>query len=119
MQKKKERRKFPRYSAVNLMADIDGQMFAVTDISLGGLRLAGDIGETFEDGESRRTLTFSLRLMADDQTGEAQAVRANGLVVGRYDDATAIKFQSATMPLMKIVVRHASLELGVEPYFLK
>ena len=113
MRKIKERRLFQRFPAGNLIAEIDGKLYDVEDISLGGLRLSG------RAKSEERSLTFVLR--PRDVPGEAdnKGVQAKATVVACYDDATALKFENATMPLMKLVVQQASLELGVEPYAVK
>jgi hypothetical protein len=113
MQIVKERRLFPRYPAVNLLIDIDGQMFQVEDISLGGLRLNGraNVRSGF--------LSFTLCPHESGDSDRKKAVRGRATVVGSYDNATALKFDRASMPLMKLVVRQASNELGVEPYAVK
>jgi len=108
-----ERRLFSRYPAVNLMAEIDGQLFDVADISLGGLRLRG------QENAERTALTFLLCPHDFGTFDRKQGVEVSANVVGCYGDTTALKFNRATMPLMKLVLRQASLELGVEPYVVK
>lgn len=109
-----ERRLFPRYPAVNLVAEIDGQLFDVTDISLGGLRFLGQAA-----AKEQGLLTFLLRPRDMGDSEGNLGVQVSAKVVGHDDDTTAVKFNRATMSLMKLVVRQASLELGVEPYAVK
>ncbi|HXP98217.1 MAG TPA: hypothetical protein VN809_16000 [Telmatospirillum sp.] len=113
MPKVKERRFFARYPAVNLMIEIDGQMFEVEDISLGGLRLNGraNVRNSF--------FSFTLCPRESGAINRKAAVRGEAAVVALYDNAMALKFERANMPLMKLVVRQAANELGVEPYAVK
>jgi hypothetical protein len=113
MHRRPERRLFPRYSAANLVVDIDGVVYEVDDISLGGLRIQGKL----EGG--RRSVAFLLCPQALGEIDRGRGVRGRALVRAHYDNATALEFDGATLPLLKLVVRQASLELGVEPFALK
>jgi hypothetical protein len=109
-----DRRLFSRYSAANLRAEIDGRLFEVKDISLGGIRLS-----QLPDS-SELALSFFLCPCQSGVLDRRQGVMVQGAVVAHYDDATtALEFKRATMPLMKLVVQQAALELGVEPYAVK
>lgn len=110
MPKFDERRLFSRYPAVNLLAEIDGRLFDVTDISLEGVRVKG---LTRLSGKS---LTFFLYSAG---AGHKHKVRATGTLAVRYRDAVALRFEHPTMSLMKLVMQQVSLELGVEPYAVK
>jgi hypothetical protein len=107
----RERRQFPRFPAVNLTAEIDGRIFEVKDISMGGIRLSA-VG--LPPGTS---LTFTL--CPCDGASSAPAVKASGVLVGQYGDSAALKFQRPTMPLLKLVCRQAAVNLGVEPFLVK
>jgi hypothetical protein len=113
MRKVEERRLFPRYPAVSLVVDIAGQLYEVEDISLGGLRLRGRI-EIQE-----RSVPFLLCPNGPGEVDRKHGVRGQGIVVAHHGDSTALEFDGATLPLLKMVVRQASLELGIEPYALK
>jgi hypothetical protein len=95
------------------MAEIGGRLFDVADISLGGIRIKG---VTEIAGDSLRFLLCPVNFGIPDRK---RGVQVSGTVVGRYEDATAMRFDLATMPLMKLVVHQVSLELGIEPYAVK
>jgi hypothetical protein len=113
MRKVTERRLFPRYPAVDMVVEIDGRVYEVEDISLGGLRIRGLI-ELRE-----RSFPFLLCRRNLGEVDRNKGVRGRGVFVGHYGDRTALEFDGATLPLLKMVVRQASLELGIEPYAVK
>ena len=110
MRRTTDRRLFARYSASGLTAEVNGTVLAVKDISLGGMRLAGRVGTP----SSR--ITFIIACV--DGNGDVP-ITASGLVLRHGQTSTAIAFQGATLPLMKLVVRQASRHLGVDPYMVK
>lgn len=106
-----ERRLFPRYSATGLSIRVNGEDHPVVDISLGGLLVNALVGTP------RKRLSFALA--ADDGGDGDGPVPVIGMVVRQTGDTTAIAFQNATLPLLQMVVRQASRQLGVDPYLLK
>lgn len=95
------------------MAKIDGRLLAVEDISLGGLRLSGVLGD------NTRPIPLVLYPRDGDTLLINEGVPASGKLVGRYGHSTGVKFVSTTLPLMKLVLRQVARALGVEPYLLK
>jgi hypothetical protein len=110
MRRTTDRRLFARYSASGLTAEVNGTVLAVKDISLGGMRLDGLVGNPSS------LITFVIS--CTDSDGDTP-ITASGLVLRHGHTSTAIAFQSATLPLMKLVVRQASRQLGVDPYMVK
>ncbi|PKU25245.1 PilZ domain-containing protein [Telmatospirillum siberiense] len=105
-----ERRLFPRYPTIGLKVEIDGRLFDVADISLEGVRVKGPglvIGNS---------VTLLLYPAGKDRR---KGVLVGAKVVVRHRDSVALRFDGATMALMKLVVHQASLHLGVEPYAVK
>jgi hypothetical protein len=106
-----ERREFPRYPALGLTAQINGQVFVIQDISMGGLRLCGS-GTVPEGG-----IDFIICPAGGEPS--VDGIKATAVVVARYGDKVALKFDKPSMPLLKLVVRQASASLGVEPFLVK
>ncbi|MDR3438247.1 hypothetical protein [Telmatospirillum sp.] len=97
-----------------MTAEVGGVIHPVRDISLGGMRLEGIVSEPCS------VITFVLFAAVDaDGADKEKTIVATGLVLRHHRNSTAIAFQNATMPLMKMVVRQAARQLGIEPYLVK
>lgn len=108
-----DRRKATRFEGRGLIASIGGILMDVRDISICGAKVArssvpikGDVSITLHQrGEHRLDLTGSI-LVA-------------GSVVHAGKDAIHLRFETATFALSRMIVAHASKQLGIAPYSVK
>ena len=108
-----DRRKATRFDGPGLVANINGMLVDVRNISVGGAKVArlitppkGDISiALLQRGEHRLDLTGS--------------VSVTGSVVHVGKDSIHLRFETATFALSKMIVAHAGRLLGITPYSVK
>lgn len=108
-----ERRKFPRVPGNGLMANANGKLIEVIDISFGGMKLGTPLEVT------ERVQSFTLIPRDGDKLALNESVRVSGTVIRSDDQYAVVKFSTVTMALSKLIVRRTSEKLGVAPYYVK
>lgn len=106
-----DRRQYPRYPARNLLADVGGGIFEVETISLTAAWIRGRP----ELAEPRCHLTF----LPDEADGLPPVLEIMAHMVRQDGSGSVFRFDRVSMPLMRLVLRQASRQLGVEPYLVK
>ena len=108
-----DRRHYTRFSGKGLVASISATLVEVIDISMGGAKIAAGFPNHTQD------ITFILiprvgkKLMLND------GVRGTGTIVKTDADAVSIQFNRVSYNLAKLIVRHTSEALGVQPFMVK
>lgn len=109
----RDRRHQPRYAGDRLMANVNGLLVEVADISLTSISLKTEIKSSSgpllltlypRDG-SKLTLNEGLRVKAD--------------LIRCENGVTALKFQTTTLALSRLVIKLTANRLGIDPYFVK
>jgi hypothetical protein len=108
-----DRRHHPRYAGPGLMANIGGRLVNVIDISVGGARL--EKGFAMAKGP----VSFVLIPRVGSKLILNEGVKVTGTVAHEDDQSVGIVFIAATYALSKLIVRHASKLLKVEPHMVK
>lgn len=106
-----DRRRYPRYPVKNLFADVEGEMFEVENISLIAVWLKGQPELT----GPRTMVTF----LPEEADGLPPAIEVPATMLRQDERGTFLRFERATMPLMRLVLQQASRHLGVAAYLVK
>ena len=109
-----DRRNYVRVHNVDIMANINGRLVAVLDISLSGVRLSNDFPLNQE------TVTMSLIPKVGERLDVNRSVAAKGKVIriDVEDHAVAVAFEQMSYSLSKMIVAATSRRLGVKPYMV-
>lgn len=108
-----DRRMATRFDGRGLMANVGGVLVDVLDISIGGAKVARRIAPP------TKVTVIVLYRRDGNRIDLNGAVSVTGSVV--HADAAAIhfRFETATFALSKLIVAHASKQLGVAPYSVR
>lgn len=108
-----DRRAFRRFAGNGLMARIGDAIVEVTDISVGGLRVARQ--------DLARGRRVHLQLIPREGTKLAlnESIRAEAEVVGACDAWTHLRFTAVSYSLAKLIIRHIARTTGVQPYHFR
>lgn len=103
-----DRRHQSRHDGAGLVAEIAGQILAVSDVSTGGLAVQSP--DLKVGGRVRVVLS---------RTGGGDGVATECEVVGRSGDKAHLAFMRPTLPLLRLIVAHVSAVTGITPHLLK
>ena len=109
-----DRRSYVRVHNVDIMANINGRLVEVLDISLSGVRLSN----SFPLNEEK--VTMSLIPKVGERLDVNRSVVAKGKVIriDAEDHAVAVAFEQMSYSLSKMIVAATSRRLGVKPYMV-
>ena len=109
-----DRRSYVRVNSVDIMANINGRLVEVLDISLSGVRLSNG----FPLNEDK--VTMSLIPKVGDCLDVNRSVTARGTIIrfDAEDHAVAVAFEQMSYSLSKMIVAATSRRLGVKPYMV-
>jgi len=96
-----ERRRYPRLGNIRLMANIGGKLVRVVNVSAKGMT----VERTFPYGAE--PLSFTLYPSDGRRLDLNKGVKGTGIVAHEEDDLVGIRFQPATLALVRLVVDHA------------
>lgn len=109
-----DRRHYVRTHNVEIMANINGRLVQVLDISLSGVRLSNGFPL---NGEK---VTMSLIPKMGERLDVNRSVVAKGTVIriDAEDHAVAVAFDQMSYSLSKMVIMATSKRLGVKPFMV-
>jgi len=109
-----DRRSYVRAHNVDILANINGRLVQVLDISLSGVRLSNGFPLTGEK------VTMSLIPKVGDRLDVNHSVTAKGSVIriDAEDHAVAVAFDQMSYSLSKMVIAATSKRLGVKPFIV-
>jgi len=96
-----ERRRYPRLGNIRLMANIGGKLVRVVNVSAKGMT----VERTFPYGVE--PLSFTLYPSDGRRLDLNKGVKGTGIVAHEEDELVGIRFQPATLALVRLVVDHA------------
>jgi len=108
-----ERREKPRSPGNGLMARIGDKLVEVIDLSVTGVKVVRGV----HLGEGAVSFTLFRRIGASLELN--QGVKVTGRVVRIDETSVAIDFLANSYALAKLVVWHASGQLGAAPHMVK
>ena len=97
-----ERRRYPRFQGFGLMANIGGKLVRVVNVSAKGMT----VERTFPYGTE--PLSFTLYPSDGRRLDLNKGVKGTGIVAHEEDALVGIRFQPATLALVRLVVDHAN-----------
>jgi len=95
-----ERRRYPRLPAKGLIALIAGQLVDVLEVSATGITVA----KRFTVGTT--PITFTLYPCSGGRLDLNAGIRATGIVVHEEENLVGLRFEPATLALVKFVAAH-------------
>ena len=97
-----DRRRYPRLGNIPLMANIGGKLVRVVNVSAKGMT----VERTFPYGTE--PLSFTLYPSDGRRLDLNKGVKGTGIVAHEEDALVGIRFQPATLALVRLVVDHAN-----------
>lgn len=108
-----ERRRHNRVQGEGLMANVNGKLVDVLDISFGGVRLAH--GFSWE----KPHISFQIIRRTNRTLHLNESLRVGGRIVEVTDTSVRIQFDRVMYALVKLIVHTKSKALGVTPHLVK
>ncbi|CAA7611736.1 hypothetical protein MCP1_10178 [Candidatus Terasakiella magnetica] len=108
-----DRRMATRFDGRGLMANIGGILMDLSDISIGGARIARLIDPP------KTPVLITLYPREGNRLILNASVSVTGTVVHADQTCLRVRFDTTTFALSKLIVQHAARKLGVMPHTVK
>jgi|AGTN01.2.fsa_nt_gi hypothetical protein len=100
-----DRRRDERYPGDGLLAEVEGVHYSVTDVSIGGLMVAG---LALPANTQVTVRVFGAGMPAGGVSGDCLVCRSG-------DAGSALQFEIRTYPLLQAIIHHISRFVGHQP----
>lgn len=108
-----DRRQHNRFIGHGLVANVAGRLAEILDVSLTGVRLAGELPH------HGGPLPLTIIPRHHKALALNSSIQTFARVVRTVDGDTHLRFERVTYSLVKLIVQHTSERLGVAPYLVK